>query len=90
MAFDIKNGKNFSVCEFHDDILDDYLCYFGEVPKTEYKGHVGWAIWFYDGSEFPLIQCVYPTVGGKFAWEKDFPDDAHFYCRSLIKSPVEH
>ena len=90
MAYDIKNGKNYTVGEFHEGVLDDFLCYFGEVPKSEYKESVGWAIWFYEGSDFPLIQCVYPTVSGKFAWEKNFPDDARFFCKMLVEPPKEH
>jgi len=90
MAYDIKNGKNFTVGEFHKGVLDDFLCYFGEVAKNEYKEYVGWANWFYEGNDFPLIQCVYPTVGGKFIWEKDFPEDAGFFCKILVESPKEH
>ena len=90
MAHEIKNGKTFTAKEFHEGVLDDFLCYFGEVPKTEYKNHVGWAIWFYEGYDFPLVQCVYPTVKGKFAWEKDFPEDARFFCKMLIEPPKEH
>ncbi len=90
MAHDIKNGKNFTAGEFHEDVLDNFLCYFGEVPKSEYKEYVGWARWFYEGDDFPLVQCVYPTVKGKFAWEKDFPEDVRFFCRMLIDPPKEH
>lgn len=90
MAFDIKNGTNYQANEFHEGVLDDFLCYFGNVPKSEYKDYVGWAIWFYEGYEFPLIQCVYPTVGGKFPWENDFPEDARFFCKMLIAAPKEH
>jgi len=90
MAFEIKNGKNFTVGEFHEDVLDDFLCYFGEVPKKEYREYVGWALWFYESYDFPLVQCVYPTVKGKFAWEKDFPEDARFFCQMLVEPPKEH
>lgn len=90
MAYDIKNGKNYTVGEFHEGVIDDFLCYFGEVPKSKYKESVGWAIWFYEGCDFPLIQCVYPTVSGKFAWEKDFPEDAIFFCKMLVEPPKEH
>lgn len=90
MAYDIKQGKVFTAKEFHEDVLDDFLCYFDEVPKSRYKDHVGWAIWFYDGYDFPLLQCVFPTVKGKFPWDKDFPEDAKFFCRMLIEPPKEH
>lgn len=90
MAHDIKNGKAFTAKEFHEDVLDDFLCYFDEVPKSHYKDHVGWAVWFYEGTDFPLLQCVCPTVEGKFPWNKDFPEDAEFFCQLLIESPKEH
>jgi hypothetical protein len=90
MAFEIKNGKNYTAGEFHEDVLDDFLCYFGEVSKTKYKEYVGWTIWFYEGYDFPLIQCVYPTIEGIFPWEKSLPDDAKFFMKMLIEPPSEH
>ena len=90
MAYDIKRGKDFTAKTFHEGVLNDFLCYFGEVPKSVYREYVGWAIWFYEGTDFPLIQCVYPTVSGKFPWEKDFPEDAQFFCKMLTESPKEH
>jgi hypothetical protein len=90
MAYEIKHGKNYTAGMFHEGVLDNYLCYFGEVPKTGYREHVGWAMWFYEGTDFPLIQCVYPAVSGKFPWEKDFPEDARFFFQMLIESPKEH
>ena len=90
MAYDIKHGKNYNAGAFYEEVLDDYLCYFGEVPKSEYREHVGWALWFYKGTNFLLLQCVYPTVSGKFPWEKDFPEDARFFCPMLTPSPKEH
>ena len=76
MAHVIKNRRTFVGGEFHDDVLDDFLCYFGEVPRSKYRDYVGWARCFYEGDDFPLLQCVYPTVSGKFPWEPDFPEDA--------------
>lgn len=89
-AYDIKKGTSYTSGEFHEGILDDFLCYFGDVPRSYYEEYVGWALWFYEGRDFPLIQCVYPTVAGKFAWEKDFPGDARFYCQMLTDPPKEH
>ena len=90
MAYDIRKGKVFTAGEFHEGVLDDFLCYFGKVSIPKYAAYVGWGIWFYEGYDFPLIQCVYPTVGGKFPWEKDFPEDSRFYCEMLTPPPKEH
>ncbi len=90
MAYEIERGRTFVNGEYHEGILDDFLCYFGDVPKSEYKDYVGWAMWFYKYSDFPLMQCVPPTVEGKFPWDKDFPEDAEFYFEVITTPPKEH
>lgn len=89
MAYEIKKGKNYVAGEYHEGILDDFMCYVGEVPKSEYRDYVGWALWFYEGYDFPLLQCVPPTVKGKFPWDKDFPEDARFFLQVITKPPKE-
>lgn len=90
MAFDIKEGKTFTPDQFHQGVLDDFLCYFGEVPRTHFRDYVGWARWFYEGDNFPLLQCVYPTVKGVFPWQAKFPEDTRWHCPMLIDPPKEH
>lgn len=90
MAFDIKEGRTFTSGEYHEGILDDFLCYVGDVKKQFYRSYVGWDIWYYQGDDFPLVQVVFPTVSGKFVWEKDFPEDARWYCEMITDPPREH
>ena len=90
MAFDIKEGKTFTAGEFHEGVLDDFLCYFGEVHQKHFREFVGWARWFYEGDNFRLMQCVCPTVGGKFPWQRGFPEDARWYSQMLTDPPKEH
>jgi hypothetical protein len=90
MAFDIKEGKTFTPREFHEGVLDDFLCYFGEVPPVHFREFVGWARWFYEGDNFQLLQCVYPTVKGIFPWQANFPEDTRWHCPMLIEPPKEH
>ena len=90
MAHDIKGGKTFTSGEFHEGVLDTFPCCFGDVPRSHYREHVGWAIWFYEGVQFPLIQCVCPTVAGIFPWEKNFPEEARWLCPLLTEPPKEH
>ncbi len=90
MAYEIKEGKTFTTEEYHKGILDNFLCYFGDVPKSKYKEYVGLAIWFYEGYKFPLVQCVPPTVKGKFPWDKDFPNDARVFLQVITEIPKEH
>lgn len=90
MAYEIERERTFTNGEYHEGVLDNFACYFGEVPKKHYKEYVGRAIFFYDSLEFPLTQCVPPNVGGKFPWDKDFPEDAKFYLKVITNPPKEH
>ena len=90
IAFDIKEGKTFSPGEFHEGVLDDFLCYFAAVHPEHYRDFVGWARWYYGGDDFPLVQCIYPTTNGVFPWEKDFPENSKWSCQMLASPPREH
>ena len=51
-----------------DALLNGYSCCFGEVPKTQYHEHVGYARWYYEGNGFPLYQIIWPSRSGQFPW----------------------
>jgi len=46
-----------------------------DVTKDNYKEYVGYGRWYYQGDNFPLLQCIYPTVKGIYPWEKEWPAD---------------
>jgi hypothetical protein len=75
MAYDIKEGKVFVPLTFEADILDNFNCYIIEVNKANYDTYVGQAQNYYDGDDFPLIQCIYPTIKGIYPWEDEWPGD---------------
>jgi hypothetical protein len=74
MAYDIKDGKTFRPSTFDADILDNFKCYITEVEKSNYDNYVGQAQRYYKGDEFPLLQCIYPTVKGIYPWEDEWPE----------------
>ena len=73
LAEDIKNGKRYDAYSWSPDVLDGFECYFIEVDKANYDEYVGGNLWLYNGNEFPLLQCIYPTVKGIYPWEKEWP-----------------
>lgn len=72
---DIKNGKHFQSGQSYTDILDDFKCLMLDVTKDNYKEYVGYGRWYYQGDNFPLLQCIYPTVKGIYPWETEWPSD---------------
>lgn len=51
-----------------DALLNNHSCCFVEVPFSEYRDHVGYARWYYQGDNFPLYQIVWPSRSGLFPW----------------------
>ncbi|MDB5128379.1 DUF4262 domain-containing protein [Mucilaginibacter sp.] len=75
MAEEIKKGKTYSPFEFEADILDDFDCYIIDVDKPYYYSYARQAQNYYGGDDFPLIQCIYPTVKGIYPWEDEWPEN---------------
>ena len=66
-------GERFEPGRGYADIIETFDVQFQPVDVSHYKEWVGWAIWFYDSdpASFPLLQCFYPDMNGKFPWEPD-------------------
>jgi hypothetical protein len=75
IAEDIKNGSVFEPFSRSPDILDNYSCLFIPVDKSNYREYVGHDLWFYNGENFPLLQCIYPTTKGVYPWEEAWPEN---------------
>ena len=67
-------GMPFNLDEATDGLVEDYSCVFVPVPLGEYREHVGFALWYYQGSEFPVYQIVWPSKAGHFPWHEDASD----------------
>jgi hypothetical protein len=63
----IKTGEKPPVGTPFAEVLDDYKVLLREVrARNSYDAHVGYAIWFNGGREFPLLQLVWPDKEGRF------------------------
>jgi hypothetical protein len=56
----------------HRDMIGDVECEFRPVDPKWIKPLMGWAWWFYEGGEFPVLQAVYPDLKNRFPGELDF------------------
>lgn len=75
IAFDIKEGKTYKGGQFYSDILDDFECLMLDVEAKYYDEYFGQASRFYKSNDFPVLQCVYPTVSGVYPWEDNWPEN---------------
>jgi hypothetical protein len=56
----------------HRDLIGDVDCEFRPVHPKWVEHLVGWALWYYDGEDFPVIQAVYPDLQSRFPGEEGF------------------
>ena len=52
-------------------ILEGYDVRFLNVARRHYPEHFGYAHWYYEGDDFPSLQCVWPDKHGRFPTDAD-------------------
>ncbi|MCI0488120.1 MAG: DUF4262 domain-containing protein [Blastocatellia bacterium] len=72
---DVKKGLRFETGKAYAGLLECFDCTFRAVAKKRYPEYLGYAMWFYKGMDFPVVQCVWPTTSGYFPWDEGFPGD---------------
>ena len=56
----------------HSDLIGKVDCEFRPVHQKWIGQFMNWAVWYYDGADFPVLQVVYPDL------ENRFPEDEGF------------
>ena len=84
----MRDGTTFVDGDTSDEILEGYNCVFRTVKPQLYAEYFGYDRWYYEGDDFPMLQCVWPDKDGKFPWESDF-DSAYLPAQPIMatKSP---
>ncbi len=70
----IRNGEKFEPGPGYADIIGNgFYVQFRPVHVSHYKDWVNSSNWFYDWdpASFPMLQCFYPDMNGKFPWEPE-------------------
>jgi Domain of unknown function (DUF4262) len=67
----------------HRDIVGDVECEFRPVDPKWVEQLMGRAIWFYGGTDFPVLQAIYPDLENRFPEEEGFDNT---FERPLMQS----
>lgn len=68
----IKAGETLPLGEDVSGILEGYPVRLRQVQDPEsYREHVGYALWFNKGYDFPLLQVLWPDRRGRFPGDPD-------------------
>jgi hypothetical protein len=75
MGMAIRSGMTFEDGHIYRGVLESpHLCCFREVERKYYRDHVGYSLWFYESDPFPMFECFWSDVRGKFPWDRDCDD----------------
>ena len=70
----VKLGNKIETERVYEDFINA-----GNVFKTvdprHYEEYVGYALWLYQWSAFPVIQCVWPLKTGEYPWDPGYPPE---------------
>jgi hypothetical protein len=89
----IRGGTPLTAGREHDWVLKEHNCWSRDVRKKWYRDLFGWAIWFYGGTEFPVVQCLWPAMDGTYPWEADsafFSPQPLLYEEDILTARMMH
>lgn len=69
---EVRRGKSFAVDGLYPDLIDAYSCTFKPVNPVWYYHFLGYANWFYQGQDYPALQCIWPDKNNLFPWDPEF------------------
>jgi hypothetical protein len=56
----------------HTGLVGEVDCELRPVDQKWVEHLMGWALWYYDGDEFPVVQIVYPDLQNRFPEDEGF------------------
>lgn len=56
----------------HRDLIGQVDCEFRPVDRKWVEHLMGWALWYYDGDDFSVVQAVYPDLQNRFPEDEGF------------------
>ncbi len=72
IGLQVQAGTRFEANDLSDDVAEGLPVAFKMVPESFYREYLGYALWFYRGFDFPVLQCVWPDEAGLFAWQDGY------------------
>ena len=67
-------GKKIESDRLYDDFTNSGNV-FKTVDPSKYEQYCGYARWLYKGSNFPMLQCVWPLKSGQYPWDAGYPPE---------------
>lgn len=83
----VRAGERFVPGQRYSGFLDEFDVEVRLVDKSHYKAYFGWGLWLYKGTNFRVLQAVWPTTAGIWPWEEG-ASDWYRYVQPLLNEPA--
>ena len=70
-----RRGERFQVGDTLEGLLEGFPVQLRSLRDEHVEPHFGWARWFYDGQQFPVLQLVWPTTSGVWPWNPEASEE---------------
>lgn len=70
----LLEGEEFEPGKFYSDFIEGFEVCFVNVNKKHYDEYFGWGLWLHNGSDFNVLQLVWPTTNGLWPWNEEASD----------------
>lgn len=67
----VREGETFKPGHRYEGFIEGFEVTAEEVDKSFYEEYFGYNLWFYKGSEFRVLQFVYPNTSGVWPWQSE-------------------
>lgn len=74
----IKGGQPMQTGRLYEGFLEGYQVQFLPVREEHYRDYLGYAGWFNQGWQFPVLQLLWPDKAQLFPWEPGFNPNWQF------------
>jgi hypothetical protein len=68
----VRFGERFGHLDESGDILEGYDVAFRAMERRHYPDYLGYARRFYQGDDFPALQCLWPDSQHRYPWHPGF------------------
>src|SRR5262249_26135639 len=68
----VRAGKRFESDEQYSELIEAYSCTFKPVHVVWHYPFLCYADWFYKGTDYPVLQCIWPDKKSHYPWEAGF------------------
>jgi hypothetical protein len=79
----MRDGNEFAVGAPVADLLQGFPAVLAPVDARLFREYFGYARWLYRGSNFPMLQLVWPDRESRFPWDAGYPESLFWRQRLL-------